>query len=251
MRDRITGLTSPGFDPRKTTQTGALWASILGAFVTLLVYLGSGHIALTPFEKYPTDAVEDSNIAQVQLPEEKKEVQIAVEVEQEKIEKLEMATAEISTQKNPIQEKKVEEKSATQNADVVAKANKAIVKVAQNQPPPKSPAQKSPTQKSSAQQSSSSSANQQEAVNAIGLVRFFSSPNLTIFVDGRKVGETPIRDVKLKTGQHSVRAYSSSLNIEENFSINIEENKTMKVKLIFLNEGSSYVLRKKDIQQLK
>jgi hypothetical protein len=52
-----------------------------------------------------------------------------------------------------------------------------------------------------------------------------------IFVDGKKLGETPLVNIKLAPGKHAVRAVSPS-GSTRNLTIHIEAGKTAPVKRI-------------------
>jgi len=58
-----------------------------------------------------------------------------------------------------------------------------------------------------------------------GTITIDSTPvYATIYIDGKKLGETPLLDIKLAPGKHSVRAVSSSGGTQ-NLSITIEPGK--------------------------
>jgi serine/threonine-protein kinase len=59
-----------------------------------------------------------------------------------------------------------------------------------------------------------------------GLVTIDSSPTYAvIFIDGKRYGETPIGDIKLSPGRHSVRAVSPS-GASKTIGITVESGKT-------------------------
>jgi serine/threonine-protein kinase len=63
-----------------------------------------------------------------------------------------------------------------------------------------------------------------------GWVSIDSDPYATIFIDGKKVGVTPLARIPLQAGAHRVKAVSSQGGTEQSFNVSIESGKEARGK---------------------
>jgi serine/threonine-protein kinase len=68
--------------------------------------------------------------------------------------------------------------------------------------------------------------------DAPGWVSIDSDPYATIFVDGKKIGVTPLARIPLPPGPHRVKAVSSQGGTEQSFNVTIESGKEARGKML-------------------
>jgi len=67
----------------------------------------------------------------------------------------------------------------------------------------------------------------------MGWLRFDSTPSTEVFIKGRLVGRTPIRDLALEPGRYELKLINNEAGISKTFSVRIRKGEVCSHKLIF------------------
>ncbi len=63
-----------------------------------------------------------------------------------------------------------------------------------------------------------------------------------VYNGSKKLGQTPFRGKSIAAGRHRLRVKKASLGINEAITVDIPQNRGIKVKLIFIKQNGKHVL---------
>ena len=66
-----------------------------------------------------------------------------------------------------------------------------------------------------------------------GFLTIAAKPYATVYIDGKKLGVTPIVSLELSSGTHSVRAISSEDGTEKKFRVRVTPGETTRKKVVW------------------